>query len=140
MYYCLDGVTDEAIIGFKTRKTVLINQFLSGQREVPYIEVITLAEIREILRNWNELQEFVKFSREGEFLTASAVQKLITDMIAADGNAAVRQVPLRAAVIKAATGSLSSVDLPSLDAPPFRDRPTNPPTTWSRNCSCCSRR
>lgn len=119
VYYCLDGVTDEAIIMFKTRKTALINQFLSDSRGTPYIEVITLAEIREILLHWDELQTIVKFSRKGEFLTAVQVEGLIEDMIIADAKAAARQVPLRAAVIEAATGSLSSANLPPLDAPPF---------------------
>ncbi|GFJ87052.1 hypothetical protein [Phytohabitans rumicis] len=69
VYYCLDGIKDDDVIYYKTRKTAAINEFLKGSlNRKRHVEVITLAETREILLNWDELQTVVKFYRRGELL------------------------------------------------------------------------
>jgi hypothetical protein len=121
VYYCLDGVRDEDVIAFKTNKTDIVNEFLSepGKRK-QYVEVITLAEVREILLNWTTLKSVVKFSRRGEFLSDATVEKLKADMEAADIKAKSRQAPLRTQVIAAAEKDLvGGANLPDLTGPLF---------------------
>lgn len=76
VYYCLDGIDLEDVASYKAYKTKLINAgFTKRGGEVGttdlYYEVITFAELREILRkdNWPLLKDIVKFVRKGEVLT-----------------------------------------------------------------------
>jgi hypothetical protein len=72
VYYCLDGVNMDEATDYKKVKNKAIEQFIaSGGRPAnaqAHQEVITLVEVREILKNWDELRGTVKFVHKGRIL------------------------------------------------------------------------
>jgi hypothetical protein len=67
VYYCIDGVDFKDVTEYKRFKTKAINAHLhDGQKA--YTDAITLAELREILRHWDELADTVIFVEKGEIL------------------------------------------------------------------------
>jgi hypothetical protein len=90
VYYCLDGIKDKDIADYKRLKTSQINTFLgSGKEDDRFVEVITLAEIREIFTNWPEFKGTVTFMKKGEPVPDGEIEALIhvmqlTDALLAD--------------------------------------------------------
>jgi hypothetical protein len=126
VYYCLDGVNDEDVIWFKTRKTQHINDFIEVPCRPEYVEVITLAEIREILTNWTDLRSTVQFCRKGVFLTEAQVADLIRRMQAADATmSAPRSAPLRE-LVDEVWAAAEVPGLPALTGPVFDDMGVGP--------------
>lgn len=77
VYYCLDGIKRQDVVNYKTFKTKAINTYLTtGGR--PYNEAITLAEVREILTNWNTLGRVVIFVRQGVILKDDALNEVLS--------------------------------------------------------------
>jgi hypothetical protein len=96
VYYCLDGLKDDDLINYKKVKTSRINTFINEKdksKRKPYIEGITLAEIREILKRWDKLGAVVKFARQGKFLTDDEVLDLKARMEKGDLDAGKRLAP-----------------------------------------------
>jgi hypothetical protein len=100
IYYVLDGIKMDDVANFKTVKTKFINAHLNDPHEDVYNEVITLVELREILKNWDEMKKVVQFVSMGEFLPQSDVAELVkwADVIKErdDAQAGKRQAPARA--------------------------------------------
>ena len=78
VYYCLDGVDMKDVIDYKKLKNAAIDDFLAGQSKKKHDEVITMVEIREILKNWDDLkfknekgedEDVVKLVVKGKILT-----------------------------------------------------------------------
>jgi hypothetical protein len=119
VYYCLDGVDDTDVIKYKSRKTWQINDFIDNPDNDRYDEVITLAEIREILVNWTDLKSTVQFCRKGVFLTEAQVADLISRMQAADADVqSQRSTPIRG-IVQHIWATATNPPLPALTGPPF---------------------
>jgi len=98
VYYILDGIKMADVANFKKVKTKAINTFLDAQKPDPYNEVVTLIEIREILKNWKDLKGVVQFVHKGRFLTQSELDDLLGWVGAiedTDAEADVRKAPPR---------------------------------------------
>jgi hypothetical protein len=83
LYYCLDGINMDDVANYKVLKNKAIKDFIAvGGATVPgnkgHEEVITMVEVREILKNWDDLQGTVKFVLKGEILTGAKLQKKMT--------------------------------------------------------------
>jgi hypothetical protein len=76
VYYCLDGIKMDFVTNYKKVKNKAVEDFISGDGK-GHDEVITLVELREILKNWDQLKDTVKFVRKGEIL---AGEDLKTEM------------------------------------------------------------
>ncbi|WP_173073826.1 hypothetical protein [Phytohabitans rumicis] len=114
VYYCLDGIKDADVIGYKKLKTSRINTFLQGKGNA-YIECITLAEIRVILTRWDELKDIVMFTRKGEFVDKQEIVDLKTAMEAADKLAGTRLAPTGVPEFAEVIKKLDPKLLPSLN-------------------------
>jgi len=79
VYYCLDGINMEDVVNYKKLRNEAINAYLqaggasrpkTGKSDdpKPHHEVVTFVEVREILKNWDELKDTVKFAVKGEML------------------------------------------------------------------------
>jgi hypothetical protein len=106
VYYCLDGIDLDEVVDYKTFKTKLINTGLQKRGDArqghSFFEVITLAEMREILRkeNWDLLKNTVKFVSRGKILEGSEldqIHKVRQRMAESDVQAPERATPARAA-------------------------------------------
>jgi hypothetical protein len=76
VYYVLDGIDINDVADYKKFKNKAIEDFIAGggqQKSAPkHGEVVTMVEVREILKNWDDL----KFERDGEVKdTVRFVQK-----------------------------------------------------------------
>jgi hypothetical protein len=105
IYYILDGLDINDVINYKSFKTKQINSVVDqrypsevertyGPKEKPpqFDEVITLAEMREILKNWDELSSVVVFIEKGLPLTdLGRVQQWIKHMKKSDELAETRR-------------------------------------------------
>jgi len=67
VYYCIDGVDFKDVTEYKRFKTRAINAYLHNGKPA-YTDAITLAELREILRHWDELGKTVVFVEKGEVI------------------------------------------------------------------------
>jgi hypothetical protein len=76
VYYCLDGVHMKDVINYKAVKNKTIQEFINGGGHPAgaqgHDEVISIVEIREILKHWKDLQGTVKFVLKGEILKDTA--------------------------------------------------------------------
>lgn len=80
VYYCLDGVNPKDFIEYKKVKNAAVSSYLNGEpNTVPHADVITLVEIREIMKNWEELKDTVRFTRKGELLSGSNFDKEVAE-------------------------------------------------------------
>ncbi|MFO0817006.1 MAG: hypothetical protein U1A77_03625 [Pirellulales bacterium] len=84
VYYCLDGVNMEDVTNYKKVKNAAIEDFLSGNGAKRHEEVITMVEIREILKHWDELKDkkgnpVVKFVLKGKILSGEQLEKNIAE-------------------------------------------------------------
>lgn len=80
IYYCLDGVDWKDVTDYKVVKNKAIEACLSGEAP-PHHEVITLVELREILKNWDELKGIVKFSNKGKLMTPEEAEEEVKKRI-----------------------------------------------------------
>jgi hypothetical protein len=78
IYYCLDGINMDDVTNYKILKNTAIDDFLSGRTSKRHNEVITMVEVREILKNWEDLkyknekdqdEDVVKFVYKGKILS-----------------------------------------------------------------------
>lgn len=82
VYYCLDGINLDDVANYKKFKTQLINTTMErkaqGLEGGVFNEVITLAELREILReeNWPRLQGTVRFVEKGKILEGADLKRI----------------------------------------------------------------
>jgi hypothetical protein len=107
VYYCLDGINLDDVADYKTFKSKLINAGMTKRegevsRKDLFYEVITLAEMREILReeNWPLLKNTVKFVKLGKILKDTEldkIEKVRRRMARSDAKAPLRGAPTRAA-------------------------------------------
>ncbi|MFI7641493.1 hypothetical protein [Nonomuraea sp. NPDC049400] len=113
IYYCLDGIDLDDVADYKTFKTKLINAGIEKRDEIAkaggtvkeqhlFYEVITLAEMREILReeNWPYLKGTVKFVKLGKILKGAElgeIDKVRQRMAESDAQAPLRKTPVRKA-------------------------------------------
>jgi hypothetical protein len=67
VYYCLDGIKMEDVLSYKIFKNKMVNAYFTTN--VKHFEVITLAEMREILKHWDELKGTVRFIEKGKIKT-----------------------------------------------------------------------
>lgn len=85
VYYCLDGIDMDDVIDYKKAKNKTIQAYLSDggptQATKPHREVVTMKELREILRNWEELKDTVKFSIQGEILKGEKLKTQVSEWI-----------------------------------------------------------
>lgn len=84
VYYCLDGVKMEDVTNYKIVKNKAIEEFLLGQKPdgqdaKMHHEVITLVELREVMKNWGQLGGTVVFVQKGKFLTKEEAEALVKD-------------------------------------------------------------
>ena len=102
VYYCLDGINIKDATDYKKLKNAAIDQYLaSGEKaDARHHEVITMVEIREILKNWDELEETVIFTEFGNIIppeeAAEKVKQWQADMKAANKAAGRAKAPPRA--------------------------------------------
>ena len=102
VYYCLDGINMKDATDYKKLKNAAIEQFLaSGEKaDARHHEVITMVEIREILKNWDELKDTVIFTEFGKIIppdkAADKVEQWQADMKAANKAAGRAKAPPRA--------------------------------------------
>jgi hypothetical protein len=72
VYYCLDGINMDDVTDYKKVKNKAIEEFLAEGGATtstkPHREVVTMKEMREILRNWDDLKDTVKFVDKGKVL------------------------------------------------------------------------
>ncbi|NMO53405.1 hypothetical protein HH310_19720 [Actinoplanes sp. TBRC 11911] len=89
LYYCLDGINMSDVTNYKKYKTAQINTYLQALEEDPknadkyhpFQEVITLAEMREILQHWDKFRDMVRFVEMGEVLSPEETRKRVTEWI-----------------------------------------------------------
>jgi hypothetical protein len=83
VYYCLDGIDMEDVVNYKKVKNKAIEDFIAkGGKEAGadgHDEVITMVELREILKNWDELKGTVKFVRKGKMVTGDELNKDVAE-------------------------------------------------------------
>jgi hypothetical protein len=81
VYYCLDGINMDDVTNYKKVKKEAIEDFISGGGKeggaTGHDEVITLVELREILKSWDELQGTVKFVLKGKILTGDELKNKV---------------------------------------------------------------
>lgn len=86
VYYCLDGLNMQDVVNYKRYKVKEINAYLSALdtsderllRHGPFMEVITLAEVREILRHWEQLGKVIHFVKQGTMMTKDEADRFVT--------------------------------------------------------------
>jgi len=123
VYYCLDGINMDDVANYKVVKNKAIQDFIAaGGATTPgnkgHDEVITMVEMREVLKNWDDLQGTVKFVLKGEILTGDKLQRKMTkwQQKLKDGN--LRAGPTPAPPRKAFAKDLDAIDpglMPELD-------------------------
>jgi hypothetical protein len=84
VYYCLDGINMDDVTNYKKMKNAAIDDFLKGKNKKRHDEVITMVEVREILKHWDELKDedgnsVVKFVLKGKILTGEQLEKKIAE-------------------------------------------------------------
>lgn len=116
VYYCLDGIKMDDVFNYKKVKYKAIEDYIAGTSDDAHSEVITMKEVREILRNWDDLKDTVKFVRKGNILKGDDLKAKIDTWIKAmeDGNAAAGRAP--APPRKTFTKEVAAIDpkLPAL--------------------------
>ena len=83
VYYCLDGLDMQDVTNYKAVKNKAIEAFLADGGALnstkQHREVVTIQELREILKNWDELSGTVKFVQKGEILKGKAMEDGVAD-------------------------------------------------------------
>lgn len=82
VYYCLDGIEMEDVVNYKKAKYEAIDEYLDtvgkGGEAEPFGEVVTMKEMREILKNWDQFKDTIKFFRKGKMLTGKELETFIS--------------------------------------------------------------
>lgn len=92
VYYCIDGINLDEATDYKAWKNAKIRAHLEDGGS-KHFEVITFAEIREILKNWKELESTVFFIEKGQPIDKARVGDWIARMQASDSKAGKRPAP-----------------------------------------------
>ncbi|MDU9006762.1 hypothetical protein [Sedimentitalea todarodis] len=93
VYYCLDGLNMDEALDYKAFKNARIKAHFEGGPK--HAEVITLGEIREILKNWSSMKDIVFFIERGSVMKdVSRVEKWIETMKRNDEEAGKRPAPV----------------------------------------------
>jgi hypothetical protein len=98
VYYCLDGIRMEQAVDYKRQKNDAINNHLLLDGKL-HLEVITFAEIREILKHWKGeppeggLSETVIFLRKGRTVPVKEVEDWVEMMKSNDQKTTKRPAP-----------------------------------------------
>lgn len=85
LYYCLDGLDLADVLSYKKYKIKEINAYLAalGKKDQellshgPFQEVITLAEVREIIRYWEKFSSVTQFVREGNAIDRKEADTMV---------------------------------------------------------------
>jgi hypothetical protein len=99
VYYCLDGIKMEDVCNYKVVKNAAIDEFIQAQgaggQGKPFMEVITLCEVREIIKNWTGLKGTVVFTRKGKIIPTDEVEEDMKEWkrLLQEGNAAAKRTP-----------------------------------------------
>lgn len=96
VYYCIDGINMADATSYKRLRNSNIKAKLDNPSKAVHYEVITFAEIREILKNWDELKDTVKFFEKGKMFgpeDMKRVEQWIADMKGHDKDAGKRPAP-----------------------------------------------
>lgn len=101
VYYILDGINMDDALDYRNYATQQINAWVdqkSPQGEtVPkrHVPVITFQEIREILKNWDDLQDTVVFVRQGKIQSGAEFEQEVEGWVAkATDKGTARRYPL----------------------------------------------
>ncbi len=119
VYYCLDGINMDDVTNYKKVKNAAIDDFISNGgkpgTEDAHREVITLVEVREILKNWDDLKDTVKFVYKGTILKPEDLKTKVAqwkkDMKTANDKAGRTPAP----DIKTFTAQLNKIDTTLVD-------------------------
>ena len=83
VYYCLDGINMDDVTNYKAVKNTAIADFITNGGKAAgakgHDEVITLVELREVLKNWGELEGTVKFVQKGVILKDPDLTQKVAD-------------------------------------------------------------
>jgi len=83
VYYCLDGIDMNDVINYKKVKNKAIQDFIAEGGKTAgakgHDEVITMVELREILKNWEGLKGTVKLVVKGKILTGDDLKNKVED-------------------------------------------------------------
>jgi hypothetical protein len=100
VYYCIDGIDMKQATSYKQTRNDNIQAKLDDPNKPVFAEVITFAEIREILKHWDkdkedDLSGTVKFFAQGKLIERDdpCIQKWIKDMQGVDETAGHRPAP-----------------------------------------------
>ncbi|MET7422680.1 hypothetical protein [Dactylosporangium sp. NPDC005555] len=135
VYYVLDGLNERDAIDYKAYKTKKINKRMAEPLKFQaFGEVITLSEIREILKHWDDtddagkrLRDVVKMVERGNVLEGEKLEKVdewAREMRAADlatKERLKRTPPSKAALAPKLKGLDTNPDLMSLDERVLKD-------------------
>ena len=81
VYYCLDGIKMQEVADYKIVKNKAIQTFLDKGDVLDstdsHKEIITFQEIREILKNWDDLRDTVKFVDKGTVYTPEEAEAFV---------------------------------------------------------------
>ncbi len=73
VYYCLDGVNMADVTDYKKVKNRIIEDFI-GARGEAHNEGVTMVELREILKNWEDLKDTIVLVEKGVILRGEALE------------------------------------------------------------------
>ncbi|MDX1945270.1 MAG: hypothetical protein SFU86_07675, partial [Pirellulaceae bacterium] len=83
LYYCLDGINMDDAINYKIVKNAAIAEFVNGgglsEDAKSFGDVVTFKEIREILKNWDDLKGTVIFTLKGKVFTPEQAEQKVTE-------------------------------------------------------------
>ena len=83
VYYCLDGVKMAEVTDYKKVKNAAIEAYLTSSKDGPktkgHDEVITFVELREIIKNWDDLKGIVKFVLKGKVYSQKESEEKVTE-------------------------------------------------------------
>jgi hypothetical protein len=114
VYYCLDGVNMTDVTDYKKVKNKTIEDYIAKGGKAgggsAHNEGVTMVELREILKNWDELKDTIVFVEKGVILKGkeldTKVKKWREDMKSANETAGRAPAPPKATF----TGDLNKID------------------------------
>ena len=114
VYYCLDGINMDDVTSYKIVKNKAIEKFLQDggvmNSHDPHKEVITMQEVREVLKNWDDLKGTVKLCVKGKIMQGPELEEKVRhwqeQMEAADQIAGRAPAPSRTQL----TAEMNSID------------------------------
>jgi hypothetical protein len=114
VYYCLDGVNMADVTDYKKVKNKTIEDYIAKGGKAgggsAHNEGVTMVEVREILKNWEELKDTIVFVEKGVILKGkeldTKVKKWRDDMKSSNETAGKTPAPPKATF----TGDLNKID------------------------------